>query len=353
MRVAFVGMGRNSQTIPRGYLYNFVRYHLELPYYYSRHPEIDVTLTFQDDLEGRDDEIDFDGYLDREDCVGKLELCNELALDATFDVVIHWRKWHDHLYRPGATNVLLSQDHSYGRDWMRDVKKATREGKLAAILVFPTWHERNTSWELTQSLGNEIPTLLRGLTLGVDTDIFYPGEADPFNLLWASDPGRGLDSLIPVFMQLYNMDRRFKLHVTWPDYVKDTSRWEQFLSSPGVVRVGQIPNDEKLWKLFRSCGVLPYASSFKEPSSRCHRQAMACGALVLYPPDMGSPSELLANGDGIVSDPKTWARTIYDAVVGGSWETYGAAAAKTAHDERWAVQTKRFFGMFSEYGVRQ
>lgn len=355
MRVAFVGMGRDRSTISVNYLYNFVRYHLELPFYFAQHPEMDVTLTFPGHLHNTPIEEKELDHLDARDDCERLSLVSEnhfLKHHLDYDIIVHWRKWFEHLYRPEALNVILSQDHSYGREWLRDVLRAHDEKKLHGILVFPTWHKENMYKELAtvQPLRKSVPLLIENLTLGVDTSVYYTDATqDPYQLLWASDPGRGLDQLIPVFLALQAIDKRFQLNVTWPDYVQKQAveqyRW--FLDRPGVNWIGQIPNDEKLHALFRRCGVLPYTSTFKEPSSRCHRQAMACGALVLYPPNMGTPSRLLDEyGDGIVSEPESWARSIYNLVTAGGWKSYGAKARSMAECEDWSVQAERFYKHF-------
>ena len=336
LKVAFVGMGRNPGTFKPEYTYNFVRYHLELPFYYQKFSNSSVTLTFPSDPK--------DYLEDKEDCE-KLFLCSEsefISLQEKFDVVIHWRKWFEHLYRPEAINVILSQDHSYGQEWKQTVITAYKLKKLTGILVFPEWHKKNTLNELNGELSPF--HLFDGMTLGVDTDIFYPERRDPHQLLWASDPGRGLDQLIPIFLQL-RQKGPYELNITWPDYVKkeDLVKYSGFFKMPGVNVIGQIPNDEKLWKLFRDCGILPYTSTFPEPSSRCHRQAMACGSLVLYPPNMGTPSDLLKIfNTGIVENPITWASTIDRSVRNGSWYNIGNHAARDAKLENWEIQAKKF-----------
>lgn len=329
-------MGRSPSTFKKEYTYNFVKYHLELPYYYQRYSDSEVTLTFITDP--------LDYLEDKEDCKD-LFLCSErefISIEEKFDVVIHWRKWFEHLYRPEAINVILSQDHSYGQEWKNTVISAYKSKKLAGILVFPFWHKENTYRELSGEMSKD--HLFENMTLGVDTEIYYPEKRDPHQLLWASDPGRGLDRLIPIFLQL-RQKGPYELNITWPDYVKkeDLIKYSGFFKMPGVNIIGQVPNDEKLWKLFRDCGILPYTSTFPEPSSRCHRQAMACGSLVLYPSNMGTPSDLLRTLDaGIVSEPETWASTIDQMVKDNSWYNKGNQAAFIAKCENWEVQAKRF-----------
>jgi len=140
-------------------------------------------------------------------------------------------------------------------------------------------------------------------------------------------------------IQLWQKDKRFKLHVCYPDYVKSNFNF----SHPAIVIHKNIENGPALWNLFNETGILPYTSTFKEPSSRAHRQAMAAGSFVLYPPDMGTPSDLIQSGKtGIVSNPKYWTQTILDHVQNGSWEQIGIRAREYAISENWNVQSLRF-----------
>jgi hypothetical protein len=186
--------------------------------------------------------------------------------------------------------------------------------------------------------------------LGVDTETFFPTVKDPYSLLWASDPGRGLEALINPFLRLWSMDRRFHLTVTYPDYVQPAavSRFMPFLRHPGVTHFPGMRNGPSLWGLFNSSAVLPYSSTFLEPSSRCHRQAMAAGCLVLYPPNMGSPSLLIEDGlTGIVADHSLWPDVIAQKVSDGSWSDVGKNARTFALSENWEVQAQRFHRFFS------
>ncbi len=94
----------------------------------------------------------------------------------------------------------------------------------------------------------------------------------------------------------------------WPDYAKDYSTVSSLAAShPAFELHKNLDNGPQLWSLFNKCGFLPYTSTFKEPSSRAHRQAMAAGCVVLYPPDMGSPSELIKDRmTGYVMSTDKW-----------------------------------------------
>lgn len=345
--VAFVGMRREPSTLPADYWSTFVRFHLELPWYYARFSSCHIHLTTIEPVIYSEDFTQLGG--------GTISTLTEgQFLDPTFkeehnpyDVVVHWRKWFDELYVPGARNVILSQDHSYSDQWKSQVVAAFKSGRLDGILVFPTWHKYNTA----QELDGLVPAanLYEGMTLGVDTDVYTPGEKDPYSLLWASDPGRGLDHLVDPFLKLWNKDRRFTLTVTYPDYVKQESiaRFAGFFKHPGVRHLPSVRNGEELWKLFNRSAAVPYSSTFPEPSSRCHRQAMAAGSMVLYPPQMGTPSHLIENGfTGIVEDTGLWPDTIYSHVKSGRWAEIGHNARAFAISENWAVQANRFHSFF-------
>ena len=344
LRVAFVGMKRPPSDMPADYWETFVRFHLELPYYYARHAPVDVDLVTTEPVKYYEDFLGIGCGQIR--CITENEYLNG---DAQYDVIVHWRKWFDDLSDPMARNVILSQDHSYGREWLDNVMNAIKNEMLDGILVFPTWHKERVAEEVKGIL--PVQRLYEGMTLGVDTSIYHPGRKDPYHLLWASDPGRGLDQLITPFLRLWGRDRRFHLTVTYPDYVKPESiaRYAGFLSHPGVRHLPGVRNGNQLWDLFNQSAILPYSSTFPEPSSRCHRQAMAAGSLVLYPPNMGTPSRLIENGmTGIVEDPYAWPDIIGDMVSSGRWEEIGYNAMNLAASENWAVQAKRFHSFFSK-----
>lgn len=344
LKVAFVGVKRPPSELPDGYLETFVRFHLELPWYYAMYSKCDVSVTLTEPVSLYQNFEHIRG--------GSIDLIHETELDrcGEYDVVVHWRRWFPEFYRDEAVNVILSQDHSYGEEWKATVRHAYGQGQLDGILVFPTWHRQQIARELVGVVDAEI--LIDGLTLGVDTTVYKPAiDKDPFHLLWASDPGRGLEELIPVFLELWTKDRRFKLTVTYPDYVKGDSlrRFTQFLNHPAVTHMPGLRNGDDLWNLFNRSGVLPYSSTFMEPSSRCHRQAMAAGSFVLYPPGRGSPSELIEDGmTGVVAPVLMWPEIILDNVRSGRWKELGYNARAYAASEDWLMQATRFFKFFSE-----
>lgn len=339
MRVAFVGIEKDWKQLEKDdYVFNFVKYHLELPWYYSVHGcnDVDVVSDYET------------SFIPTTDKIGSVNQCRvvtpETFLKRDYDVVIHWRKWFEHLYKEGAINVINSQDHSYGHEWLNAVEKASHENRLRGILCFPTWHERRLKEEL--SYLNFSPRLLSGVTLGVDTQIYCPAEKERHRMLWASDPGRGLQGAIEVAVKLFQRDKSFRLHVCWPDYVSKGT----LVSHPAIVNHLYVKNGTRLWSMFNRSAFVPYTSQFMEPSSRTHRQGMAAGCVVLYPPDRGTPSELLTDGvDGFVRPVDEWVDIIYDLSRDGKrFDEVSRAARDHAVRENWKVQAQRFNELFEE-----
>ncbi len=334
--------------MPLGYFPTFLAYHVELPYYFARLATMDVTYVLPEDARDEYSQDFLSGGTIR--CISEEQYLDNPQTGMDYDVVVHWRKWFPELYCQHARNVILSQDHSYSQSWIDDVTVANSHGLLDGILVFPTWHHANTMNELRGHINPE--QLYEGMTLGVDTDIYIPSASkDPYRLLWASDPGRGLEKLISPFLQLWAQDRRFRLTVTYPDYVKPevVARYASFLRHPAVDHRPSVRNGPELWGLFNESGFLPYSSTFPEPSSRCHRQMMAAGGVVLYPPGMGTPSFLIESGHtGIVSSPSAWPEQITKMIETGQWKTIGKNAREYAVSENWAVQAQRFYNFFSK-----
>lgn len=337
-RVAFVGIRRKYKELDPSYIGKFDQYHLEIPFYYAMYGNLDVVTTTVDlgANETHDDFFVRDGET-RGSHTHMTE--QEFVNDKThFDAVVHWREWFPELYKSDTLNLLHTCDFGYSEEWKKRVIDAHSSGKLYGVDCYPTWHKGNLFKELNELIPNE--RLLEGHTLGVDTEIYKPSFAkSPYHMLWSSDPGRGLQGALQLVLKLFQIDKRFRLHVCWPDYVKNVS----LPLHPAIISHGCMKNGPELWNLFNMCGILPYTSTFPEPSSRAHRQAMAAGSLVLYPPNMGSPSELIENGrTGIVEPISQWPEIIIKMVQDGSWSVVGSAARAYAISENWEVQAKRF-----------
>ncbi len=332
LEVAFVGIKRDYSKLDPDYIDFFNQYHLEIPFYYAKHSNCVVTIVTTS-YSSPFRKFDFGGSIR---CITEAQYLEEKR---NYDVVVHWRKWFEEFHASSAVNVINCCDYNFSSQWLSDVRTATAAKKLYGILCFPTWHEQ----QLRHEIGSSV-RLITGLHLGVDTDIYCPHpDKDPYQMLWASDPGRGLNSALSLAARLASIDKRFVLNICYPDYVP-----KPFIPDvPFVVDHGNIGNGQKLWHLFNTCGILPYTSTFHEPSSRAHRQAQAAGSLVLYPPAMGSPSSLIEDGvTGYVRPLEEWTGLILRAVSNGSWATFGKHARDFAVSENWSVQAARFHEFF-------
>lgn len=333
MRVAFVGIRRPYKEFDRDYVRFFNKYHLEIPFYFAELGGNDVTVTT----------LDHSGPYEEFPSGGRFRNLSESDFlsvqEEKYDVIVHWRKFFPELFRKDSLNIMHTCDHTYPSDWIGDTIRAVELGLLYGIDCYPTWHVENLQKELQYRVPEH--RFLPGFTFGVDTDIYTPHQQkDPYALLWSSDPGRGLMPAIQLAIQLFQKDKRYRLHVCYPDYVK------QFppINHPAIVMHGNVPNGPKLWDLFGRCGILPYTSSFKEPSSRAFRQAQSAGSLVLYPPDMGSPSRFIKDGvDGFVRPINEWTDLIMKTVENKSlYNSICTSARSTACAENWQVQADRF-----------
>ncbi|MHA2045893.1 MAG: glycosyltransferase [Candidatus Thorarchaeota archaeon] len=340
MRIAFVGIEKDWKDLyNRGYEGKFVKYHLELPYYYAKYGENRVTIVTDDPIQA------YERQFSNISCIITMTPEDFKKTSHEYDVVVHWRKWFEELYKPEAVNVINSQDHSYSGEWLQKVNQATKEEKLYGILCFGGWHRDNLERELT--IAPYAPKLLTGVTLGVDTETYTPSVKGRRELLWASDIGRGLfnGSFLSVAAELFKRDHGFKAHVCYPDYT-DGERFT--IGHPAIQLHKNLDNGPELWNLFNTCGFLPYTSTFKEPSSRAHRQAMAAGCVVLYPPDMGTPSGLITDGvNGFVRPVNEWVDIIWELSNNESKFNEISQNARTlALSENWEVQARRFNELF-------
>lgn len=335
LKIAFVGLEKDYGTILPEYVQTFNKYHIEIPWYYAEEGGNWVTQTTQG-CSGEPVHFESGGHFQNVTEGYFKKYLKDQDTPFGYDVVVHWRKWREDMYVPGALNLLHTCDHSYPEKWKADVREAFSSGKLYGILCYRTWHQRNIQAES----GLPLDRLFTDCTLGVDTDIYKPyDDKDPYQMLWSSDPGRGFDSAVGLALRLFQRDKRFKLHLCYPDYVRPP----EHVKHPALVWHGSVPNGPKLWDLFNTTGVLPYTSTFMEPSSRAHRQAQAAGSLVLYPPNMGSPSELIVDGmTGVVAPTSTWVERILELVRSGQWFDMGKRARAFAETQTWKVQAQNF-----------
>jgi glycosyltransferase involved in cell wall biosynthesis len=333
VKIAFVGIKRDYSKLDPEYVNSFNKYHLEMPWYYAELGGNDVVVTT----------TNYWGDTTVFPSGGRFQNITEKDFfDRKFDVVVHWRSWFPEFYQKESRNFMHTCDHSYSLEWRQSVQDAYYSKKLLGIFCHEGWHRDQLSHELSFSL----QSFLTGFMQGVDTEIFKPSEhKSPHQMLWASDLGRGFDGALELAINLWSRDKRFELNACHPDYTPQ--RW---MYHPAVKFKGFMKNGPELWNLFNTAGIFPYTSTFPEPSSRAYRQAQAAGCMVLYPPNMGSPSGYIRNGvDGIVAPVSEWKDIILRNVDSGEWREIGKRAREFALSENWDVQTKRFNKLMENY----
>lgn len=340
MKVAFVGVKRDYGQLAPDYVRMFNKYHLEIPFYYAELGGNEVTVTTTN-YTNTWEEFPSGGKFRNEaeqSYVGGHDVHR-------YDVVVHWRKFFPDLYHKDAINVLHTCDHSYDQRWKHDVLEALRTRKLRKVICYKGWHLNNMACELGLDYLQVRNWLTDELTFGVDPEIYKPApNKDRYSMLWSSDPGRGMMGAVQLAVALFQRDQRFRLHICHPDYVK-----VQPIRHPAIVWHGNVNNGPELWKLFNETGILPYTSTFREPSSRAARQAQCAGSLVLYPPNMGTPSEYVRDLDtGVMRLQAGWAEDIIRIVNSADYERITANARAQAISESWQVQADRFNQKFQK-----
>lgn len=118
-----------------------------------------------------------------------------------------------------------------------------------------------------------------------------PSLRDPFRLIWASSPDRGLEALLHIFRRAREYEPRLQLRVAYgfdnwdkviaknPGGVQDRMK-KRILSlfSPGVQWLGRLPQPD-LWNEFGQAGIWCYPTTFEETSCIACMEAQALGAI--------------------------------------------------------------------------
>jgi glycosyltransferase involved in cell wall biosynthesis len=150
-------------------------------------------------------------------------------------------------------------------------------------------------------------------------------ERDPFRLIWASSPDRGLESTLKVFNRAREFEPRLSLHVYygWDNIDKliaqhgENGPWARekakimALCGPGVVLHGRTPQ-RQLWRAYLESGLWVYCTAFTETSCISCMEAQALGAIPVFTP-IWALAQNVGHGisiDGQNSDPLVQARYV-------------------------------------------
>ncbi|MEM3040420.1 MAG: glycosyltransferase family 4 protein [Nitrososphaerota archaeon] len=129
---------------------------------------------------------------------------------------------------------------------------------------------------------------------GIKTDLIEKLDTqtrNPYKIVWASSPDRGLEALLHIFKRAREYEPRLELVVCYgfdnwdkviaknPGGIQDRMK-RRILSlfCPGVTFLGRLPQHE-LWKQFLSAGIWCYPTTFEETSCIACMEAQALGAI--------------------------------------------------------------------------
>jgi glycosyltransferase involved in cell wall biosynthesis len=201
------------------------------------------------------------------------------------------------LFEPAAGQTLWHQNqdiHYSEATGGGDITEA-RAAKLDRLLALCPTH--------AQWLRDTYPFLGEKITLssnGVKSDAMAelrPLARDPFRLIWASSPDRGLETTLKVFNRAREFEPRLSLHICYGyDNIDkliaqhgENGPWARekrkimALSGPGVVWRGRLGQRE-LWREYLQSGLWVYCTAFTETSCISCMEAQALGAIPICTP---------------------------------------------------------------------
>lgn len=197
---------------------------------------------------------------------------------------------------PKQPRWLMCQDAHY-----RDALNEERAEKLDKVLALCPDH----AWHLTHSYPFLKGTgIMWNTSNGVKVDLIREAEKagvkrNPFKLIYASSPDRGLVTLLKIFKKAKQLVPELELHIfygfhnidkltegeeAWKDaLIKIKKDVEKGMEQPGVIfrdRISQV----ELYKEWLSAGMWVYPTEFTETSCITSLEAQAMGAIPIFNP---------------------------------------------------------------------
>jgi glycosyltransferase involved in cell wall biosynthesis len=151
---------------------------------------------------------------------------------------------------------------------------------------------------------------------GIASDVLRalpPVERDPFRLIYASSPDRGLEALLDIFAMAHAIEPRLSLHIYYgwqgydtimqrhPHQNRGSKEKLEAMPQSGVHWHGRVPRREILQAYQRS-NVWAYPTWFFETGCVASMEAQALGCIPVCP-TIGALSEKVRNGIWIGGDP--------------------------------------------------
>ncbi|MDB5895913.1 MAG: glycosyl transferase group 1 [Rhodoferax sp.] len=178
---------------------------------------------------------------------------------------------------------------------------------------------------------------------------------DRHKLVFFSSPYKGLEQVVPLFRQAHARDRRLKLYVADPGYIKNVD--PNLLDAPGIVRLGALPHRVALQHVREALCVFYPQRKRPETFGLVYAEANAVGTPVLAH-RFGSAQEVLcksnppldaSNGEAVIGTlldwvergaPKVQANPLFDcAHVVNEWSRFLAAPARFVSEQEHAGKT--------------
>lgn len=170
-----------------------------------------------------------------------------------------------------------------------------RAAKLDHVLALCTEHARYIA-SVYPFLADKIVRSSNGIKTDAMESLHVPTR-DPYRLIWASSPDRGLESTLKVFNRAREFEPRLSLHVCygWDNIDKliaqhgEHGPWAREkrkildLCGPGVVLRGRL-GQRALWREYLQAGLWVYCTAFTETSCITCMEAQALGAIPIYTP---------------------------------------------------------------------
>lgn len=203
-------------------------------------------------------------------------------------------------FQPSPDQVfwLQCQDTLYSEATGGGDLTPERVAKLDVVLALCDTH-RDTMLAAYPALA-ACPEKLVVSTNGIKTDAIteLPDlPRDPYRLLWASSPDRGLYQTLQVFQRAREFEPRLNLRIAygWDNIDKliaqhgDAGPWKRekdrvlSLCKEGVTLLGRL-GQQALWREYQQAGLWVYCTAFTETSCISSMEAQALGAIPVFTP---------------------------------------------------------------------
>lgn len=203
------------------------------------------------------------------------------------DALLEW-----HARKPHASPYLWLHDLvSPGNKLARDLLElGPALARIGTVIVCVSNFHRTQVTKLLEQLPESLRSPVRTIYNPVADDLQPPERPfDPFKLVFASQPCKGLDVALASFRYLHSRDPRYRLHVANPGYRNNGVR-----SQSGVVVLGALPHARLLDEISTAACVFYPNFYYPETFGLIFAESNALGVPVLTY-DIGAAAEVLSD----------------------------------------------------------